>query len=696
VRRLPLVLLLIIGASCSNDPGSGIETSDANLRPDIQLRDSEQADASDQDVAGDSDASDAADGDEDLPTDASDAPDAPDVGDTPDADADADADGDGDLDGEPDADLVEETSSPKHPIAVAGDDVAGEVGVPLEFDGRASFDPDGTIEGWRWSFGDGGSQEDARVFYTYRDPGEYVVTLTVTDDDGLTDRDTLRAVIAAPNAGPTAVIRVPDTIVRGETIEIDGGDSSDDDGEIISWLWDVGVDGVDPIAGETIEYAWSAFGEHSLSLTVEDDDGDTDSAEIDVDVWVPPVAFIDGPTVGTVGVPVSFDGTGSSDEDGSVVEWSWEFPAPTATSAGTLPSHTFDTEGEHDVFLTVTDNDGLTHTDDHKVFIEGPPNSCPTAVITGPTPEGLQPTGTVLNFSSSSSTDDGTITGYVWDWGDGSEATVTATTLVDHTYADNGSYTVTLTAQDDEFCTYDGEDEATHSARTTVTVDVTNRPPTAVLEVEATTIEVDTSILLDGTSSSDVDGTIDHHRLEIVGGTAWDGFSSRTVSFSTVGNRVARLTVTDDDGATDTDEVTITVTDGSGGGGCGSAGDYNGSWLLSEAVVQSCAFDIIMINFNTIDVSHSVPAAAAGSVSLETNNAPGLVVDRPGVMSGAFSTPTVLSAQNVISGTPSETFAIGMTFTSATTADVSINFALAGVFDCVDMTPNLTATCVPD
>jgi len=60
--------------------------------------------------------------------------------------------------------------------------------------------------------------------------------------------------------------------------------------------------------------------------------------------------------------------------------------------------------------------------------------------------------GQASSFDASASTDDGTIASYAWDFGDGSPAATTTTPLTSHTYAAAGTYTVRLTATDDEGC----------------------------------------------------------------------------------------------------------------------------------------------------------------------------------------------------------------------------------------------------
>ncbi len=57
-------------------------------------------------------------------------------------------------------------------------------GTPVNFDGSASTDPDGTVVGWEWEFGEGASANGALVAHTYTNVGSFVVRLTVVDDDG--------------------------------------------------------------------------------------------------------------------------------------------------------------------------------------------------------------------------------------------------------------------------------------------------------------------------------------------------------------------------------------------------------------------------------------------------------------------------------------------------------------------------------
>jgi PKD repeat protein len=137
-----------------------------------------------------------------------------------------------------------------------------------------------------------------------------------------------------------------------------------------------------------------------------------------------------------------FDGTSSSDPDGSVVSYAWDF-GDGGTATGATPDHDFVTSGTRDVTLTVTDDEGTTGSVVVPVSVVRT-NAHPTASFT------TSCTYLVCSFDAGASDDsDGDVTSYAWDFGDGQTDTTTGVAPT-HTYAVAGPYVVTLTVTDND------------------------------------------------------------------------------------------------------------------------------------------------------------------------------------------------------------------------------------------------------
>ncbi|MFI4984753.1 MAG: PKD domain-containing protein [Solirubrobacterales bacterium] len=96
----------------------------------------------------------------------------------------------------------------------------------------------------------------------------------------------------------------------------------------------------------------------------------------------PSASFTIAPNSGTAGSPVGFNGAGSSDPDGSIASFSWNFGDGNAGS-GAAPSHTYGAAGTYTVTLTVTDNGGETNATSHQVTVApAPPPFVPPATTT--------------------------------------------------------------------------------------------------------------------------------------------------------------------------------------------------------------------------------------------------------------------------------------------------------------------------
>jgi PKD repeat protein len=262
------------------------------------------------------------------------------------------------------------------PLADANGPYTGVVGGDVPFDSTGSSDLDGTIATYDWDFGDGTpivSGETAS--HTYMEAGAYFVTLTVTDDFGAPDSDRTIAIIAASEL-PVADANGPYTGRSGAAVSFDGTGSSDPDGTIVTyeWYFGDGSTGSGPTPSHTYEVAWI----YDVTLTVTDNTGGFASATTTATIGVgnlPPVADAGKKVEGVADAAVSFDGTGSSDPDGTIVTYEWYFGDGTFGD-GPTPSHAYPFSGNFNVTLTVTDDKGKTDSDSTLAIIQPPPCEC--------------------------------------------------------------------------------------------------------------------------------------------------------------------------------------------------------------------------------------------------------------------------------------------------------------------------------
>ncbi len=224
------------------------------------------------------------------------------------------------------------------------------------FDGTGSSDADGTIASYAWTFGDGASSTSATPNHTYAGAGTYSVKLTVTDNDGATDSVTKSVTVTAPpvNQPPTAAFTATPTNL---SVAFDGTGSTDPDGTIASYAWTFG-DGASSTSA-TPTHAYAGSGTYTVKLTVTDNDGATDTATKSVSVTAPNQPPTAAFTATPANLSVAFDGSGSSDPDGTIASYAWDF-GDGASASIAKPNHAYANPGTYSVKLTVTDDGGAS------------------------------------------------------------------------------------------------------------------------------------------------------------------------------------------------------------------------------------------------------------------------------------------------------------------------------------------------
>ena len=260
----------------------------------------------------------------------------------------------------------------------------------LEFDASASSDPDGEIVEFSWDWNSDGSYDlasnDPIIEHTFASAGSHRVTLRVTDNAGAADTVT-QTVTIRDEQPPSAAFRFePSSPSILDTVEFTDM-SADEDGEVTAWRWAFGDGTTSAQQHPTHQYATK--GPFKVTLTVTDDDGLTGASEQLLDVvnlspeamftWGHVAAREDGSRLAVeprVGEPLRFDASVSSDPDGDIVEYAWDWTSDGAydeISADPLTESWFDEPGTHEVTLRVSDDDGATATYTDTITIASAP-----------------------------------------------------------------------------------------------------------------------------------------------------------------------------------------------------------------------------------------------------------------------------------------------------------------------------------
>ncbi len=277
-----------------------------------------------------------------------------------------------------------------------------------------------------------------------------------------------------PNASFTAS---PNPATPGQSVSFNGSGSTDSDGTLAKYEWDLDGNGsyeADTGTTPTTSTTYATSGNRTVGLRVTDDKGATSTTTKTVVVnQAPAASFTASPNPVVSGQAVSFNGSGSTDSDGTIAKYEWDldgngsYETNTGTTATT--STTYATPGNRTVGLRITDDDGATATTTRTVTVT---NRAPTASFTvSPSPAATRQT---VTFNGSGSSDpDGTIAKYEWDLdGNGTYETNTGTTSSATKVFDTpATYTIGLRVTDSNAAT----------ATTTRSLTVNSAYATAVL-----------------------------------------------------------------------------------------------------------------------------------------------------------------------------------------------------------------------
>jgi PKD repeat protein len=480
------------------------------------------------------------------------------------------------------------------PVADAGIDQMADEDDMIMFDGSGSTDTPSDLSAgliYTWDFGDPRGNESnpttvsgnnlSAPSHIFTKSGEYRVSLTVSDDGGALDRDTLVVTIEniLPKANATLELWAE---VEDDLFTFNSSLSYDTPSDYanLMYFWDFD-DGTNSgwINSTTVTHVYYDQNYYRVKLTVKDDDGETDTALLVTRVKnlrpfpVADVVFVDN------GNTVIFNASETEDtpSDMDSLIYDWEF-GDGESGEGMVVTHEYNDKGKFYVWLNVTDDNGETGEFYMYITIE---NISPEPVFGSF--KNSYSEDELINFDASDSYDpDGEVLSYTWHFGDGIKAEgVTAK----HSYAKAGVYKVLLAVRDDS--------DAENVGFTELIIE--NVAPGADAGFDIEIYEGDTAYF-DGGNSNDTASDLELLKYE------WDFGENETGKGKTAehvydkaGEYEVTLTVTDDDGEISVDRIRVIV-------------------IVKDFILSS--IDLTLDIDPTSTVARS-PVSVAGSISYE-------------------------------------------------------------------------------
>lgn len=321
------------------------------------------------------------------------------------------------------ATFIESTNN-QAPVANVNGPYSGYINNSIAFESTGSYDPDGSIVGYSWSFGDGGTSSIASPNHTYTTEGTYTVSLTVTDNQG-----------AQSDVSSTVAV-------------VEGGNTIVEEFGILDLKTSISTSGnlramplVVPKSGTITHLSMRhRAGSGNMILAVYDGTATQPGNRIAV-TPATTVSNVDGWQQIELESPVQVTANQN-------IFLAWLFQTNPGIYYGTgtpgrVDAQTTWTSGMPAVWGATASQTNYLYNIKAIYTVQGSGNTPPVANANGPY-NGIVNSQVV--FSSAGSEDpDGTIASYAWDFGDGSTSTAANPT---HTYTTAGTYNISLTVTD--------------------------------------------------------------------------------------------------------------------------------------------------------------------------------------------------------------------------------------------------------
>ncbi len=502
-----------------------------------------------------------------------------------------------------------------------------------------STDSDGTIVSYSWDLGDGNVSFHQNPYHVYSENGDYIVVLTVTDDENAVD--TYQEIVTIDCSGgnnPTEEFP-PNADFTYNPLNPDVEDiiqftdlSTDVDGYIVNWTWDFGDGNISYLKNPTHQFIEE--GDYSVLLNVTDNQSLHDEYSCiinvieeqgEVEVNNPPSISNLDPTDGAEDQPLSFTWSCNiSDLNGDKINWSIScnngqistgFNSSNGTKSLELDSLDYDTV----YFIMVNSSDGMLWTNRSYSFStesepeeesEDPPDDSASNPSGPAAPPFLPPatensapqipekpsgqtsgfTNESYMFSSSSEDVDGDEIEFLWDFGDGNESDWINESSISHQWSIPGEYEVKVKARDEDGEESDWSESLIFNATVNTSNDsdelIENNLPVADFNI----VDIlDLQVFLDASKSFDNDGEIISYKWDFGDGNYSEGV---TVNHTYLRNGTYRIVLTVEDNmgnfTTFSEDVTVEFNFSEDDPGVKQGSDRKQSALSLMFPVMSC------------------------------------------------------------------------------------------------------------
>lgn len=273
---------------------------------------------------------------------------------------------------------------------------------------------------WLWEFGDGSTSTQRNPTHNYSTPGNYNVTLIVSNfSTGCVDSTKQTLLVGTPNAVFSAT-----PLTGCAPLIVQFHDSS---AFASGWLWKFG-DG-QTSAQKNPAHIYADTGTYTVTLIINPQGSCTDSVKKVnyITVYGIKPNIYASPTIGCAPLHVQFADSSTS-YHGSVVSWLWTFGL-NDTSNISNPTHTYDTAGAYVARVRMIDSHGCEVTTSKIIT--------PKNLIADFTADTVLCPGASVHCNNLSQN----ANSYFWDFGDGNTSTTAAPA---HTYTNSGLYTLSL------------------------------------------------------------------------------------------------------------------------------------------------------------------------------------------------------------------------------------------------------------